>query len=247
MIRWPSPSWTSHKCSGGAPCGCPSTPATKSASNARPPQDISRSSSGAPPGARTSGQNGRAFRSPDCATPPLTRLGPCTGATEIFASTPTSHWLPRTESKTSSPRSTATHLHLLGVTPSADSRRLPATTQVEPTTAASVGQFELTSPIVDLRHLSAPPRPTHRYRPQRCRESGCRRARDAALSRCLHGGGSRHPRGLITHRRSSNDYLMVTTGQACRGVRRRSESTCLNYVFADFSARSTIRRSRGPW
>lgn len=101
--------------------------------------------------------------------------------------------------------------------------------------------------IVDLRHLSAPPRPTHRYRPQRCRESGCRRARDAALSRCLHGRGSRHPRGLITHRRSSNDYLMVTTGQACRGVRRRSESTCLNCVFADFSARSTIRRSRGPW
>jgi hypothetical protein len=38
---------------------CPSTPATKSASNARSPQDISRSSSGAPPGARTSGQNGR--------------------------------------------------------------------------------------------------------------------------------------------------------------------------------------------
>jgi len=48
VIRWPCPSWTSHKCSGGAPCGCPSPPATKSASNARSPQDISRSSSGAP-------------------------------------------------------------------------------------------------------------------------------------------------------------------------------------------------------
>src|SRR6185295_16474695 len=85
--------------SGGALRGCPSTPATKSASNARSPHDTSRSSSGAPPGARTSGPNGPHFRSPACVTPPPTSPGPCTGATATFASTSTSQWLPHTESK----------------------------------------------------------------------------------------------------------------------------------------------------
>ena len=77
--------------------------ATKSASNARSPHDTSRSSSGVPPGARTSGPS---FRSPACVTPPPTSPGPCTGATATFASTSTSQWLPHTESKTSSPSST---------------------------------------------------------------------------------------------------------------------------------------------
>ena len=62
MIRWPCRNWTSHECSGGAPHGCPSTPATKSESSARSPHDTSRSSSGALPGARTSGRNGPTFR-----------------------------------------------------------------------------------------------------------------------------------------------------------------------------------------
>jgi hypothetical protein len=59
VTRWPCPSWTLRECSGGAPPGCPSTPATKSASSARSPGDTSRSSSGAPPGARASGRSGR--------------------------------------------------------------------------------------------------------------------------------------------------------------------------------------------
>ena len=94
VIRWPYPSWTSHECSAGAPRGCPSTPATKSASNARSPRDTSPSSSGAPPGARTSGRNGPASRSPDCATPPPTSPGPCTGATATSASTSTTYCAP---------------------------------------------------------------------------------------------------------------------------------------------------------
>ena len=61
--------------------------------------------------------NGPAFRSPVCATPPPTSLGPCTGATAIFASTSTSYWPPRTKSKTSSPRSTATRPASSGANP----------------------------------------------------------------------------------------------------------------------------------
>jgi hypothetical protein len=56
----------------------------------------SRSSSGVPPGARTSGPNGPPFRSHACVTPPPTSPGPCTGATATFASTSTSPWLPHT-------------------------------------------------------------------------------------------------------------------------------------------------------
>jgi hypothetical protein len=58
--------------------------------------DTSRSSSGVPPGARTSGPNGPPFRSHACVTPPPTSPGPCTGATATFASTSTSPWLPHT-------------------------------------------------------------------------------------------------------------------------------------------------------
>jgi len=46
--RWPYQTWTSHECNAGAPLECPSTPATKSASNARSPRATSPSSNGAP-------------------------------------------------------------------------------------------------------------------------------------------------------------------------------------------------------
>src|SRR5215218_6453258 len=80
----------------------------KSESSARSPHDTSPSSSGALPGARTSGRNGPTFRSPVCATPPPTSLGPCTGATATSASTSTTYSHRRTESTTCSPSSTAT-------------------------------------------------------------------------------------------------------------------------------------------
>ena len=156
--------------------------------------------------------------------------------------------LPRTGSTTSSPRSTATPPASSGGNPQCGQPTAPRPDSGGANYNRLSGLSpELTSPIVDLRHPSAPPRPTHRVRHN---VAGNRAVGGRAMRRyrgvCM-VEGPRHPRGLITHRRSSNDYLMVTTGQACRGVRRRSESTCLNYVFADFSARSTIRRSRGPW
>jgi hypothetical protein len=66
-------------------------------------------------------------------------LDPVLARPQIFASTPTSYWLPRTESKTSSPRSTATPPASSGANPSTASRRLLATTHVEPLTTVTVG------------------------------------------------------------------------------------------------------------
>ena len=68
MTRWRYRNWTLRECSAGAPHGCPNTPGIKSVSSARLRHATSPSSSGALPGARTSGRNGPADQVDDLHT-----------------------------------------------------------------------------------------------------------------------------------------------------------------------------------
>ena len=137
VIRWPYQTWTSHECNAGAPLGCPSTPATKSASNARSPRDTSRSSSGALPGARTSARSGPASRSPGCATPPPTSPGPSYWRDRNLRFHLYDPLAPSTPSRGPAHRARPRpHLHLLGLTQQA---KAPDAAQLGPATSVTVG------------------------------------------------------------------------------------------------------------
>ena len=88
--RWPCRIWTSHECNGGAPRGCPSTPATKSASNAQVAPTTPHDRRAARPLAR--GLRPGMDQLPDRPSALHRRRqvpGPCTGATATCASTST--------------------------------------------------------------------------------------------------------------------------------------------------------------
>jgi hypothetical protein len=111
----------------------------------------SPSSSGALPGATTTGRTGPASRSRACATPPQISPGPCTGATATCDSTTTTCSHHRAASTTCSARSTATQPASSGANP-----KLPPPDVLPPRprrgqlSPSQRGQFRLTPPPQDV-------------------------------------------------------------------------------------------------